>query len=65
MARQKDAEALHELEHRLRNELWTLQMRGDLAAEEAARRRIKLETSLGITRDMLAEIVERRTRSSS
>jgi len=40
-------------------------MRGDLAAEDAARRRIKLETSLGITRGMLAEIAERRTRSSS
>jgi len=53
MARQKDAESLHELEHRLRNELGTLQMRGDLAAEDVARRRIKLETSLGITRDML------------
>jgi len=65
MARQKDAESLHELEHRLRNELGTLQMRGDLAAEDVARRRIKLETSLGITRDMLVEIGEQRTRSSS
>ena len=65
MAQQRDAEALRELEYRLRNELWTLQMRGDLAAEEAARRRIKLETSLVITRDMLAEIAQRRASSSS
>ena len=65
MARQKDTASLHELAHRLRDELWTLQTRGDLAADDAARRRIKLETSLGITRDMLAEIAERRTRSSS
>ncbi len=56
-------EALRELEHHLRHELGTLQRCGDDLAAEEARRRTKLQTSLGITCHMLAEIAQRRVAS--
>ena len=57
---QRNEDALRDLELHLRNELHTLEVCGDDAAEETARRRTKLETSLCITRHMLAEIAQRR-----
>jgi hypothetical protein len=57
-------EALRELEHHLRHELGTLERRGDDLAAQEARRRTKLQTSLGITGNMLAEIAQRRVASA-
>jgi hypothetical protein len=59
MARQDEGDALRELEHRLRNELWSLQMRGEAAAEKTAGRQAELKEALAAIKALLAEITRR------
>ena len=56
---------LRDLEHRQRNELWTLQMRRDLAVEETERRREKLAESLAAAMATLDELVRRKRARSA
>jgi len=48
------AATFRELEHALRNELFALTLRIDLAGEEVARRRDELNRRLAHTRELLA-----------
>jgi len=63
MARQGE-DALRELAHQLRNEIWSLELRSDLTAEGAARRRVELKEVLAGIQGLLAEIARRRARSA-
>ena len=60
----QDENALRELAPQLRNDIWSLQLRTDLTAEGVARRRAEIKGVLAGIRDLRAEIVRRRDRST-
>src|SRR5690349_5912233 len=55
MGRTHEERELRELEHRLRNELFGLQLRGDVATDDAVGRRAELKARLADIRVRLAE----------